>query len=236
MTANLGKRTKDITGMKFGSLTAIEFDYIDNRQAYWKFQCDCGNIHTARSNTINYVCKKYNDPQLPSCGCVELARKTKHGYRKAKDTHPAYRAYRGMMSRCYDTNNSGYKWYGAIGVTVCDEWKGNPEAFVKWSIENGWSKGLHIDKDILCKAKGIYPHIYSPDTCQWVKPQVNISAATNRSNYGKHPNVRLSQKQVDEIINLYQTKQYNGIELAKMYGVGAPAIYRLIKLANKGTD
>ena len=48
MTANLGKRTKDITGMKFGSLTAIEFAYVDNRQAYWKFQCDCGNIHTAR--------------------------------------------------------------------------------------------------------------------------------------------------------------------------------------------
>lgn len=96
----------------------------------------------------------------------ELARKTKHGYRKAKDTHPAYRAYRGMMSRCYDTNNSAYKWYGAIGITVCDEWKNNPQAFVEWSINNGYPKDWYIDKDILCKAKGIYPHIYSPETCQ----------------------------------------------------------------------
>lgn len=238
MTANLGKRTKDITGMKFGSLTAIEFAHVDNRQAYWKFKCDCGNIHTARSNTVNYVCKKYNDPQLPSCGCIELARKTKHGYRKAKDTHPAYRAYRGMMSRCYDTNNSGYKWYGAIGVTVCNEWKDNPEAFVKWSIENGWSKGLHIDKDILCKAKGIYPHIYSPNTCQWVKPQVNVSEATNRNNYGKHPNIRLSQEQVDKIIELYNSNdKITYVELAEMYGLKSPSsIARLIKLANKGAD
>lgn len=236
MTANFGKRSTDITGQVFGSLTAMKLDHVSNRMAYWEYQCKCGNTHIARANTIKYETNKKNDPELPSCGCVELARKTKHGYRKAKDTHPAYRAYRGMMSRCYDTNNSAYKWYGAIGVTVCDEWKNNPQAFVEWSINNGWSKGLHIDKDILCKAKGIYPHIYSPETCQWVKPQVNVSAATNRSNYGKHPNVRLSQKQVDEIVNLYQTKQYNGIELAKMYGVGAPAIYRLIKLANKGAD
>ena len=238
MTANFGKRSTDITGQVFGSLTAMKLDHVSNRMAYWEYQCKCGNTHIARANTIKYETNKKNDPELPSCGCVELARKTKHGYRKAKDTHPAYRAYRGMMSRCYDTNNSGYKWYGAIGVTVCDEWKDNPEAFVKWSIENDWSKGLHIDKDILCKAKGIYPHIYSPNTCQWVKPQVNVSDATNRTNYGKHPNIRLSQEQVDEIIELYNSNsKITYVELAKMYGLKSPSsIARLIKLANKGAD
>ena len=65
-----------------------------------------------------------------------------------------------MMSRCYNPNAKDYKWYGAVGVTVADCWKGNPEAFVKWSLENGWAKNLHIDKDIKCKAMGIYPHIY----------------------------------------------------------------------------
>ena len=71
-----------------------------------------------------YICqtKKKQDPELPSCGCVELARKTKHGYRKAKDTHPTYKIYRGMMDRCYNPNSKGYQWYGAVGVTVCDEW------------------------------------------------------------------------------------------------------------------
>lgn len=233
MTVSLGNRCKDITGIKFGSLTAVSFSHIKNRQAFWNYSCKCGNTYTGRANTIAYQTKKKNDPQLPSCGCVELARKTKHGYRKVKETHPAYKAYRGIMSRCYDSNNREYQWYGAKGVTICDEWLNNPIAFVEWSINNGWSKGLHIDKDIICKVKGITPHIYSPETCQWVTPQINVSAATNRTNFGKHPNIKLSQQQVDEILHLYFSgKETNQSELARMYGLKSPAsIGRLIKLA-----
>lgn len=233
MIASLGNRCKDITGLKFGSLIAVSFSYVKNRQAFWNYKCDCGRLHTARANTVTHIAQKKNDPQLPSCGCVELARKTKHGYRKAKETHPAYRAYRGIMSRCYDSNDKGYQWYGAKGVTICEEWLNNPSAFVEWSINNGWSKGLHIDKDILCKAKGITPHIYSPDTCQWVTPQTNVSDVTNRTNFGKHPNIKLSQKQVDEILYLYFSgKETNQSELARMYGLKSPSsIGRLIRLA-----
>lgn len=237
MTTNFGSRSTDISGQVFGSLTATKIHHVANRMAFWEYQCNCGNTHIARANTVKYVANRKNDPELPSCGCVELARKTKHGYRKAKDTHPAYKAYRAMMTRCYDINSEGYQWYGAIGVTVCSEWKDNPKAFVEWSINNGWAKGLHIDKDILCKAKGITPHIYSPDTCQWVKPQVNVSAATNRTNYGKHPNVRLSQDQVDEIIRLRKSGEVTDTkQLAQMFGLkSTSSIYRLLKLANEGT-
>lgn len=225
-----GKK-KDITGQTFGSLTAIAFDHMgSNHMSFWQYRCKCGNLHIARANTIAHQSKK-GDPEIPSCGCVELARKTRHGFRKAKDTHPAYRAYRGMMSRCYDTNCPEYGWYGAKGVTVCDEWKENPEAFVRWSLENGWAKGLHIDKDILSEAKGIHPHIYSPETCQWVDARKNVGFATNRSNYGKHPNVKLSQEQVDEILAAYKSGHAKGPELARHYGVDHSTIYRLIKLA-----
>ena len=224
-----GKK-KDITGQTFGSLTAIAFDHMgNNHMSFWQYRCKCGAIHIARANTIAHQSKK-GDPEIPSCGCVELARKTKHGFRKANNTHPAYRAYRGMMSRCYDTNCSGYGWYGAIGVTVCGEWKDNPEAFVKWSLENGWAKGLHIDKDILSEAKGIRPHIYSPETCQWINAKKNVGFVTNRSNHGKHPNVKLSQEQVDDILAAYKSGHVKGPELARQYGVDPSTIYRLIKL------
>lgn len=227
-----GKK-KDITGQTFGSLTAIAFDHMGtNHMSFWQYRCKCGNTHIARANTIAHQSRK-GDPEIPSCGCVELARKTKHGFRKANNTHPAYRAYRGMMSRCYDPNCPEYGWYGAIGVTVCDGWKGNPEAFVKWSLENGWAKGLHIDKDILSEAKGIYPHIYSPETCQWITAKKNVGFATNRSNYGKHPNVKLSQEQVDEILTAYKSGHAKGPELARHYGVDTSTIYRLIKLAEE---
>lgn len=224
-------RIKDITGIKFGSLTAIKVAYVKNRMAYWEYSCVCGKTHIARANIVTHQATSKNDPELPSCGCIEVARKTKHGFRKANDTHPAYRAYRGMMSRCYNPNDTNYKWYGALGVTVADCWKNNPEAFVKWSLENGWDKNLHIDKDIKCKAMGIYPHIYSPDTCTWTTAQTNVAEATNRTNYGKHPNIKLSQAEVDEILRLYFSEEVtNQSELARMYGVTPSSIWRLIQL------
>ena len=224
-------RIKDITGIKFGSLTAIKVAYVKNRMAYWEYSCVCGKTHIARANTVTHQATSKNDPELPSCGCIEVARKTKHGFRKANDTHPAYRAYRRMMDSCYNPNSKAYKWYGAIGVTVADCWKDNPEAFVKWSLENGWAKNLHIDKDIKCKAKGIYPHIYSPDTCTWTTAKLNVAEATNRTNYGKHPNVKLSQEEVDEILHLYFSGEItNQSELARMYGVNPSSIGRLIRL------
>ena len=228
-----GKRSKDISGQRFGSLVALELSHVENRLAYWRYHCDCGNVHTARSNTVTYTAKKHAaDPQLPSCGCVELARKTRHGFRKARDTHPAYKVYRGMMDRCYNPNSPGYQWYGACGVTVCDEWRGNPKAFVEWALTSGWAPGLHIDKDILCDALAIKPHIYSPKTCQWVTAKVNVGFATNRDNYGNHPNVKLSHDHVAEILGAYFSgKVTSQKELAKAYGVAHSTVRRLIQIA-----
>lgn len=230
MTVN---RTKDITGTQFGSLTAIGVSHIGpNRLAYWKYQCKCGATHVARANTITHQTKKHNDPELPSCGCVELARKTKHGFRKANNTHPAYKAYGGMMTRCYNPNIEGYQWYGAVGVTVCDEWKGDPAAFVEWAIQNGWQPGLHIDKDILCEEAGISPHVYSPNTCQWVTAKVNVGFATNRDNHGKHPNIKLSHLEVAELLDSYFSGECEiQKELAQRYGVTPSTVKRLIDMA-----
>lgn len=228
------KRIKDITNQKFGSLTAIKPSHKNERHMwYWVFKCDCGKEHIARANVVAHQHNLKKDPQLPSCGCVELARKTKHGFRKAVNTHPAYKAYRGIMSRCYNPKDRNYKWYGAVGVTMCDEWKDNPEMFVKWSIDNGWKPNLHIDKDILCELKGIKPHIYSPDTCQWVSAKTNGAFATNRDNFGKHPNIRLSHKEVDEILRLFISGEItNKSELARMFNLKSPSsVSRLIKLA-----
>lgn len=231
----LGKRTVDITGQVFGSLTAKSISHIGaNRLAYWNYDCVCGKSHVARASTITHQSKK-GEPELPSCGCIELSRKTKHGFRKAKDTHPAYRAYRGMMNRCYNKNDPGYRWYGAVGVTVADVWKGNPAAFVEWAIQSGWEPGLHIDKDILCEGNRIYPHIYSPETCQWVTPKVNVGFATNRDNFGKHPNVKLSHYEVAEMLETYFSgEQITQKELARIYGLlSSSSVGRLIREAER---
>jgi len=227
----LGKRSNDITGKKFGSLLAIKPSHKKTNTLYWLFKCDCGNDHIARGNIVVHASKK-GDAELPSCGCIEMKRKTKHGYRTARNTHPAYMAYRGIMNRCYVKSDVGYKWYGGIGVTICDEWKDNPKAFCKWAISNGWKKGLHIDKDILCEMNGIRPHVYSPDTCQWVTAKENVGFATNRDNYGKHPNVKLSHDCVAEIVYKYFSgKNTNISSLAREYNVGPSAVSNIIRKA-----
>lgn len=225
----MARSKADLTGQKFGSLTAIEYSHSnENHLAYWKYQCVCGNIHVARANTIRYESKK-GDPQLPSCGCIELARKTKHGYRKSNDTHPLYSIYQGMMDRCYNTNCPNYKWYGGVGVTVCDEWKNKPQAFIEWGLNNNWKPLLHIDKDILCDELTIHPHIYSPKTCQFISAKENVSYATNRDNYGNHLNIKLSNQDVKDILDLYD----NGLirnQIAHRYEVDFNTIDRIIKM------
>lgn len=59
----------DITGQKFGRLTAIERSYAKNKLgakgAFWKCRCDCGNeVDVSSYNLRNDITK--------SCGCLQL--------------------------------------------------------------------------------------------------------------------------------------------------------------------
>lgn len=43
---------------------------------------------------------------------------TKHGMSGSKE----YGAWRNMRKRCYDPKHKSYKYYGARGISVCNEW------------------------------------------------------------------------------------------------------------------
>ena len=80
--------------------------------------------------------------------------------------------YYDMIRRCYKKEDRGYPRYGARGITVCDEWKKDCKAFYRWAKENGYDKGLQIDR--IDNDKGYYP-----ENCRWVTPKENMM---NRSN------------------------------------------------------
>jgi hypothetical protein len=40
-----------------------------------------------------------------------------------------YRAWSGMKDRCLNPNSTKYKWYGARGITVCQEWRDSFDTF-----------------------------------------------------------------------------------------------------------
>jgi len=69
--------------------------------------------------------------------------RTTHGLSKG----PNYTRHRHLMQRCYDPESPGFKYYGARGIGVCDEWH-DPAAFCAWIDANlgPCPKGYSLDR------------------------------------------------------------------------------------------
>ena len=221
-------KCKNIEGQRFGSLLALRYVYTKNRMAFWEYKCVCGKLHIARANTITYEAKRHPNSEFPSCGCKELAHKTKHNYRNVNKTHPLYRCWNSIKNRCYNPNVKGYKFYGALGITMCNEWLNNPKAFIEWGLVNGYKKGLVIDKDYLCDKLGFSPKIYSPQTCRFITPQESSIYSSNRINHIHRKSIKLTPQQVKEIIYKYEQGQTR-YSLSKEYSISSSAMYKLVK-------
>ena len=152
------------TNQKIGNLTFLKEvnQYISpNGEKYRKalFRCYCGNEF---ETTIARV----KSGHTKSCGCYKnlanIKRLTKHGLY----CHPLYNIWCAMKRRCYGTKTSRYYRYGGRGIKICDGWKNNFLAFYNWSINNGWKKGLTIDR---IDNDGNY----EPENCQWLTKSEN---------------------------------------------------------------
>lgn len=109
---------KDLTGQKFGRLTALRVDRNDNGKTYWFCKCDCGNTHIVLANRLI-------SGNTVSCGCHKEEIKKKIG--ELNKTHEKsgtriYRIYQQMISRCYKEYSTNYERYGGRGIEVCPEW------------------------------------------------------------------------------------------------------------------
>lgn len=82
--------------------------------------------------------------------------------------HPLRNVWSSMQSRCFDENRAGFHRYGGRGITVCEEWRYSARRFISWALENGYEKGLQLDRRD-------NDGNYSPDNCRFVSCSENCS-------------------------------------------------------------
>jgi hypothetical protein len=95
--------------------------------------------------------------------------KIKHG----KANTRLFGLWRGILTRCNNPNRSDYKYYGGRGITVCDEWLHDFQAFYDWAMANGYEEHLTIDR---IDVNGNY----CPENCRWVTMQKQSENKSNR--------------------------------------------------------
>lgn len=158
-------KVKDLTGQRFGLLTAIELSgKAKNGNMLWKCYCDCGNTTVVFSTSLVQGTTK-------SCGCYKKLRTSEVKHRHGGTGTRLYRIWTGMLSRCKTNRPKFVATYVSRNITVCDEWK-DYQAFHDWAISNGYRDDLTIDR---IDVNGNY----EPNNCRWVTQKVQQN---NRSN------------------------------------------------------
>lgn len=169
--AQRGPKCKDLTGMRFGRLTVIEFAGYKTtrclRIGQWKCKCDCGNICIVCANNLT-------SGNTRSCGCIRRGappRYVKHG----DSGTSLYRIYMRTIYSCY--RYSGEPGVKLPRMGVCPEWLGGDTyqnrdatagylAFKEWAMRpvseggGGYNGAKRMCLTRLDVTKG-----YGPDNC-----------------------------------------------------------------------
>lgn len=73
-----------------------------------------------------------------------------------------YRTWYTARKRCYDPTVRTYRWYGARGISMAEEWREDSEAFATWILANLGPRPEKHSLDRIDGDKG-----YEPSNLRW---------------------------------------------------------------------
>lgn len=155
-------KPKDVSGSKYGRLTAIyrTKEKVSNGSYIWHCICECGN---EKDVALCYLQRGATS----SCGCLAEEQITKlieskGGSRHPYRNHPVYSSWAGVVHRGKTDKVKNYE-----DVSVCDRW--NPDkggSFLNF-LED---MGLPEEGQSINRVNGA--KIYSKETCEWASRSI----------------------------------------------------------------
>ncbi len=155
----LGSRGTDMTGWKFGRLTALgptrRILFRKATQILWLCRCECGTEKEVRGSDLR------RGAQV-SCGCCMREHQAKikrtHGQARLGHVTSDYKSWQDMRARCHRKSHRDYHNYGGRGITIDPRW----DTFEQFLADMGPKPTpLHtLERNDVNSG-------YGPDNCRW---------------------------------------------------------------------
>lgn len=158
-------KREDVTGRKFGRLTAVQLSSMERRDAYWMCRCDCG------SETV-VALGKLRLGKTVSCGCAKAdanrTRNLQHGGFSGEKATPEYSSWQAMKARCLRESHEARDRYAGRGIVVCDRWLHGEDGKHPFQcfLEDMGPRPAGTTLDRVNNDGG-----YEPSNCRWATPK-----------------------------------------------------------------
>lgn len=171
-----GKRL-DLAGARYGRLLVLRRlpPKRTGVAGEWLVRCDCGTQKSVSTSALR-------TGDTLSCGCLHREQSAKrlsliarnnvrHGHARWNGATATYRTWTGMLARCRNPEDPGWRDYGGRGIRVCARWL----RFENFLADMGRRpRGRTLDR---CDVNGNY----TPRNCCWATAkQQNRNTRRNR--------------------------------------------------------